>query len=434
MHVKKPEVKLGAQASGYGRLLKKRCLGRVSFWHVRHDQKIVQLILTKSETPEYEAIKKTSTGSCIWFKGETALSESGEFSIKCSEVKIEALCAHHLPSQYSGVSQGKRYENQLLGLLSEPQSFELFRRISKTNQEIRKFLWAEGFTEFNTGVLHKGRDAGSANPFITTCIANNSELTLCLTSELKLRRLQIAGFENVFEILQSFRNEGIDSMHSPEFSLLEICKMGVHCEDMMILLENLLQQIAFSVHGSTRIETAEGQIDMRTPFQRISFFEACQKYLGINEEECTLEIFSERYPEYFSSDMKKFTWVFKVINKLIAPFCSEPTYITQIPSGISPLVKTHSADSRVSDRAALLIQGIDVADVYTDANDPDIVEASMVEQYENDSVPINHEYIETLRYGMPISGSIGMGLNRLYMLMRGTLPRNIKETILFPLQ
>jgi lysyl-tRNA synthetase class 2 len=424
---------LGVCLSGHARLLRKRRMGGISFWTVRFNQKLIQLILVADVLEAYDTLAKTPAGSSVQFEGVTCLSKSGEFSVRCTEVKVTALCQRLLPSKHEGMSSGKRYNDRLTGLLAEPDSFELFHRIALCTKEIRSFLWNEDFEEFSTGVLQQQWEGGAAEAFSTYCNATSREYTLSLTSELKLRKLQVAGFDNVFEISQSFRNEGMDAMHSPEFSLLEVYKLGASCEEMMGLLEIMLRTVVSRVFGSPQIPSGTRAIDLRTPFHRIAFYDACQKHLGLSREECTLDVLAERYPDQFVLGMGTFTWVFKVINKLLSPNFSRPTFVTDVPSGISPFVKTNASDPAVSERAALLIDGLDIADIYADESDPDIVRESMQRQFQDVGVIVNEEYLRTLEYGLPSSGSIGMGLNRFFMLMRGALPKNIKETILFPL-
>lgn len=418
---------LDSDLLGYARLLRKRRMGKVSFWTVRFQQQIVQLILAAHALDNYDVLSKTAAGSSIWFTGITGLSSSGEFSVHCSSLEVVAPCARPLPSKHERMQSSKRYSDRLTGLLAESASFDLFRRITRGTREIRKFLWSQGFDEFSTGVLQQQREAGTAKPFTTYCNANGREYTLGLTSELKLRKLQVAGFENVFEILQSFRNEGMDSLHSPEFTLLEVCRIGADCEEMLQLLESMLSVVM------TEIGPVLSSKDSTGPFTRVTFYDACQQILGIPRDECRLGTFVSKYPEQFVDDMGTFTWVFKVINKLLGPRFKDPTFITRIPSGISPLIKVNADDPLTTDRAALLIQGIDIADVYADENDPKLVREAMEYQFQEVGVPINEEYLRALEYGMPPSGSIGMGLNRLFMTMRGDLPSNIRETILYPL-
>jgi len=409
-------------------------MGNISFWDVRFKESVLQFIISASETKEYEDVAKITVGSCVWVEGITCLSKTGEFSICCETVQLAGACTHPLPDKRYGLQQGKRYSDRLGGLLSNCDSFELFKRISRATQTIRTFLWAQGFQEFSTGVLQERWEAGTANAFTTKCNANNKEYSLALTSETKLRRLQVAGFDDVFEILQSFRNEGIDSMHSPEFTLLEVSKTGVDYNAMMGILEQMLCEVTTQIYDSPSIPYLSGDIEMSTPFHRVSFYDACKQYLNMDRETFSLDDFIAHYPTMFTKGMGTFTWVFKVINRLLSPNCMNPTFITHLPSGISPFVKVDELNSAVTERAALVVQGIDLADIYSDENNPDNIRIAMEQQFAETEIPINEEYIRILEYGVPPSASIGVGLNRFFMLMRGNLPQNIKETILFPLQ
>jgi lysyl-tRNA synthetase class 2 len=426
---------LAEKVSGYARLLRKRRLGNVAFWDVRLKGHSLQLLLSESRIADYRDVLKCPLGSSIWLEGIACLSKTGEFSIDCTEVRMVGRCELSLADKRHGMQQGTRYARRLDDLLSNRDVFEFFGRISQTTRIIREFLWSREFQEFSTGVLQESKEVGSAGVFTTRCNANGKTYYLPITSETKLRRLQIAGFDDVFEILQSFRNEGIDTTHSPEFTLLEAYKVGGDWRSMAALLEDLIREVILKVYGSVSLKCESDLIDFATPFRRISFYGACGEYLDLDQSECTLEGLIQHYPALFSQGMGQFTWVFKTINKLLSPRCERPTFITGIPSGISPFVKIDSEDEGVTERAALVVRGIDLADVYSDENDAQKVKAVMERQFADRATQINAEYLHALNYGVPPSGSFGLGLNRLFMLMRGeTLPANIRETILHPLQ
>lgn len=424
---------LGTVFSGQGRLMRKRSLGKVSFWVVRTEGYDIQLLIEAASLENYTELLNTSHGSVLRFSGTVTLSKSGETSVKCNILVVSAPCTIHFLGWNHEIHPERRYEDCVIRLLNEPRCFEFFKRISLATREIRRFLWYSGFTEFNTGILRHHWEGGTARPFTTHCNANNQEYILSLTSELKLKKLQAAGFTDVFEITQSFRNEGIDSLHSPEFTLLEACKIGATCTDMMELLEEMLSATVQEIYSVPKIQCENKAIDYRLPFRRVSFYAACEMYLCVPKEKCVLEEFVTKYPGTFTSGMGKFTWVFKVINKLLAPHFDNPTFVTDIPSGISPLIKSNPIDSQVSNRSALIIAGLDIADVYEDENNPDITSNAMRVQQEEAGVEVNEDHLDLLRFGVPPSSSIGLGLNRFFMTLSGDLPRHIKETILFPL-
>jgi lysyl-tRNA synthetase class 2 len=426
---------LAQNVDGYARLLKKRRMGNVAFWDVRLKRQSLQLMLRESQVANYRDVMKCPSGSSIYLRGISCLSKTGEFSIDCTEVQIVGRCEQSLADKRHGMQQGTRYARRLDDLLSNRDVFEFFGRMSLAIRIIREFLWSRDFQEFSTGILQESKEVGSAGVFTTKCKANSKTYYLPITSETKLRRLQVAGFDNVFEILQSFRNEGIDTTHSPEFTLLEVYKVGSDWRSMSSLLEDLVREVVTKVYGSATVKCGRDLIDFTAPFRRISFHSACGEYLGLDRNECDLEGLIKHYPALFNDSMGRFTWVFKAINKLLSPHCETPTFIEGIPSGISPFVKIDSEDESVTERAALVVRGVDLADVYSDENNPRKVKAVMERQFADQATQINTEYLHALSYGVPPSGSFGLGLNRLFMLMRGeTLSANIRETILHPLQ
>jgi len=287
-------------------------------------------------------------------------------------------------------------------------------------------------------VLQKFFEAGLAQPFITKCNANDTEYHLTLTSEVKLKKLLIAGYDRVFEILQSFRNEGISPMHSPEFSLLEIYGAGSDHAEMMTLLEEMIRSAVITdfpdlLSPVDREEEGRIVMDFNAPYKRITFYEACAELLDIPESECDLPHLIEKFPDSFTEGMHRFTWVFKLINKYLGKYLTNPTFITRIPSGISPFVRTNKEDDRVSDRAVLVMNGMDIADVYCDENDKSLVKQAMIRQSEFTGRTHNRDYLELLDYGLPRTASVGLGLNRLFLAFRKNLPGNIKETMLYPI-
>lgn len=424
--------------AGYARLLVKKCFGRVAFWKVRFAEQNLQLILQSSNLPNFEQLLKTSPGSCVHVAGVKCLSKSGEPSIDVNEASVVATCDHMLPDKFHGFTQVNRYENREVDLLINVDVFEYFRLISDVIRGTREYLWSQGFREFNTGVLQEFFEAGLAKPFTTRCNANGKTYNLSLTSEVKLKRLIVSGYQKVFEILQSFRNEGISPIHSPEFTLLEICQAGVDYQVMMNLAEGMISHAVGSTFPDLQVPLLDGAqrtvVNFGVPFDRITYQEACKRFLGLTEGQCALGYLSDRYPDSFAAGMHKFTWVFKLVEKFVAPLCERPTFITDIPSDISPFVKARIDRPSVSERAVLAIRGMDIADVYTDENDPVKVEEAMRVQCEQTGQSFNESCLDLLKYGLPRTASIGLGVNRLLLLLRGDLPCNIRETILYPIK
>jgi lysyl-tRNA synthetase, class II len=427
---------VGQSFSGLARIIIKRDLGKILFWKARFNGDTIQFKVKKENLGNFDDLRSLHPGSCVFLQGIKCITQKGEHSIDVRKARVETQCHKIMPDKYHGLQQIRRYENRMIDLMINQSTFDFFLTISNATYRIRNFLYGKGFREFNTGVLQEFFEAGLADPFITTCNANQKKYSLNLTSELKLKQLVISGYERVFEIMQSFRNEGISSVHSPEFTLLEVYQQSADYKDMMSLVEKM---IAYTIKeeypdGKSYISgNNEGYtIDFTPPYCQISFFEACKWLLDLKD--CNLQKLVDRFPESFNRKMHRFTWVFKLIEKYISPYFTNPTFLTEIPSGISPFVKTNSEFPDVSERAVLLVDGMNIADIYTDENDFSTIEKEMIRQASFTNREHNRPFLELLEHGMPPTAGVGLGLNRFFLTLRNDLPSNIKETILYPIK
>lgn len=421
---------------GYARILVKRNHGGVSFWSMRFNEEDVQAILTKKTLMDYVLIRKIMPGSLVYLQGEKFVTESGEHSILIREIREVNKCDWWLPDKFHGLNQEHRYRKRVLDLISNKEAFELFDIISRATCEIRTFLYSLGYREFNTNILQEQFEAGQAKPFITKCNASGKNQYLSLTSELKLKKLLVAGFERVFEITQSFRNEGIDAMHSPEFTLLEIYAVAHTCQDMIDVVEKMVQRVAIDNFPDAVIpffskDGSKLPVSFAGSFRRLSFVSAFEEHVS-RISDCNLRFLVGKMPGMFCDGMTKFTWMMKVVEKLIAPKIMEPTFLTDLPVGLSPFVKIREDNHEITERAFFLAHNLLIADIYTDENDYASVESALKIQAQETGGLVNGEYLKVLRYGLPPTAGIGLGLNRLFMLFLGNLPKNVKETILYP--
>lgn len=424
---------LGMKLSGYARLLQKRRFKVLSFWKVRLGGKEMQLLLEGDKLPNYSEMVRTPPGSCIYCEGVVIQTKTGDIAVRVEAIRIENTNT----SAGLKTTDKQWYPWRGQNLVANSSTLGLLARLSAMVATIRCELAASGFEEFNTGVLQQSAEVGRAEVFRTKCYANNKHYSLTLTSEVKLKHLLVAGFDAVFEILQSFRNEGIDHLHSPEFTLLEMYRVNVTYIDMMNLVERLVTSALNAGLRRWPLSSEEGgNIDkmLEDPFERITFEDLCQDRLGLSPRECCLEKMIERFPSFFRPGMSIFTWVFKLINRVLAPTLLKPTFITELPSGISPFVKVTRGREEVSDRAALVISGLDIADIYTDENDPERLKQALTKQALETRREVNPAFLQLVEFGLPPSAGVGMGINRLALLLRGNLPLNIKNTMLFPIQ
>ena len=432
------EAPLGHSFMGLARIIAKRDFGKVLFWEVHFNIDTIQLMLQQKNLSNFDELQSIHLGSCVSFNGKKCVTRSGEHSIDVMEAQLEVSCVKTLPDKYHGLQQAHRYEDRILDLIMNPDVFGFFRLISDVTYRIREFLQKRGFREFNTGILHEYFEAGLAHPFVTICNANQKQYSLGLTSEVKLKQLIIAGYERVFEIMQSFRNEGISPMHSPEFTLLEVYQQAADYKQMMLLVEEMLAYAIIESYPNLQPLVDDGEdvqvIDFTPPYRRVPFFEACEQLLDLHEADCNLKTLISRFPQTFTDGMHQFTWFFKLVSKYISPCYLNPTFLTEIPSGISPFVKVNSSLPTQSERAILLIKGMEIADVYTDENDLRLAKQEMIKQSGYTGKSYNEYFLQMLELGLPPMAGIGFGLNRFFLTLRGNLPNNIKETILFPLK
>ncbi|KKQ04512.1 MAG: Lysine-tRNA ligase, partial [Candidatus Moranbacteria bacterium GW2011_GWF1_36_4] len=321
------KVENGTQFSGYARVLKKRDFGKISFWKVRFQEEDVQLLIQKGLTTDYEQFKKVGLGSLIFFEGEKIVTQKGEPSISIKSVYLEKEGCEVLQNKLGGINHLSRSGNKVMDIIANKSLFDYILIMSQLNDAVRQFLRKEGFREFVTGILQEHFEGGQAEPFQTVCKANGKKLYLSLTSELKLKRLMVAGFEKVYELSQSFRNEGIDRMHLPEFTLLELYAVNQNYHDMMQLLERMIFHVLTKVTGQSSIFDGNSEVCFKPPFARKTFDEACLEFLGIRGDKCTATWLARKFSGVFFEDMDEFTWTMKLVDKIFTPNFIEPTFL-----------------------------------------------------------------------------------------------------------
>jgi len=419
---------------GYARLISRQKRGGISFWLVRFKERDVKIILEEGKTANYKIVKQLKPGSLFYFKGLKSQTKDSnkEPIIRAKEVQVLTCYQGELFFRY----QNKRYENRTLELLQESQLFEFYKIISLIPFAVRNFLLNHGYHEFNTGILQKVFEGGLAEPYSTISQIRQNTYYLSMTSELKLTRLLIAGFEKVFEVTQSFRNGGINSLSARECTLLEAQAVGDNYQSLCNLLESLIRTVVLRIKPTGELlyknEGEDYLVNYKNPFKWLTFREAFQNLLGCLDDDPNLEWLVKKYPGLFKQNMPQATWVNKSIKKLIAPQLIEPTFLYKLPSELSPLVKTNTSPS-LSEKAVLIAHKINIADIHSGENEMLKVKNAMELQSLHTGKPVNIEYLDILELGLPDFAVLGLSLNRLYMLFLGELPYNIHETLLFPI-
>lgn len=426
-----------------GRLMSKRVMGKASFCHIQDKEGKIQSYVARDAigTDEYAAFKKLDIGDIVGVEGTVFKTKTGECSIHAVKVVLLSKSLKPLPEKFHGLTDtDTRYRQRYVDLIMNPEVKDTFIKRSKIISEIRKFLDSENFMEVETPMLVSNAGGAAARPFNTHYNALDEDVKLRISLELYLKRLIVGGLERVYEIGRVFRNEGVDTRHNPEFTLMELYQAYTDYNGMMDLTERMFRHLAQMVCGSTTIPYAEAMIDLGKPFERITMIDAVKKYAGVDFDAIeTLEearaiaeekniTFEERHQK---GDILNLFFEEFVEEKLI-----QPTFVTDHPVEISPLTKKKPSDPSKVERFELYIYGREMANAYSELNDPiDQRERFAAQEAafaagDDEANHTDEDFLNALEIGMPPTGGIGYGIDRLVMLL--TNSPAIRDVLLFP--
>ncbi|HSA97330.1 MAG TPA: lysine--tRNA ligase [Acidobacteriota bacterium] len=426
-----------------GRILSIRKMGRATFFHISDGRTKLQAYIREEQAgPEaYERFSLFDLGDIVAVAGTLFKTRTGELTVLCAEVRFLAKCLHPLPEKWHGLQDVElRYRQRYLDLIMNPEVGEVFRLRSAVVAYIRRFFDGRGYIEVETPMMHPVPGGALARPFKTHHNALDMDLYLRIAPELYLKRLTVGGLDKVYEINRSFRNEGIDAQHNPEFTMLEFYEAYKDYFDMMDMTEELLNGLARSVRGGEEVPFGEATISFKRPFKKLKFLEACVEHSGLAPSR-----FEDRpgliaFAEGLAPEKKPLTYG-KALDVLFDRFVKErivqPTFITNPPREISPLAKTSRDNPEEAERFELLVAGMEVANAFSELTDPLEQRARFEEQAaerrkgDEESHPVDMDYVEALEYGLPPTGGEGIGIDRLTMILADR--RSIREVILFPL-
>jgi lysyl-tRNA synthetase class 2 len=425
-----------------GRIMSRRSIGKMSFLDIRDGSGKIQLSLRYDllGRERYELLQDVDIGDIIGASGRLFRTKAGELTLEVSDFAMLCKSLRPLPEKWHGLADvEKRYRQRYLDLISNEESRSIFALRSKTITAVRDFLDNRGFMEVETPVLQPHAGGALARPFVTHHHALDQDLYLRIALELHLKRLVVGGFDRVYEIGRTFRNEGISTMHNPEFTLLESYQAYADYNDIMKLVEEMFSHIAKEVLGDTRI-TRNGQtIDLGLPWQRISLRETIKDSCGID---------FEAYPDAASlrtrmAELKrdvdptkgKGRLIEDLISTSVEPKLVQPTFLLDYPVEMSPLAKRKRSDNQLVERFEGFVDGMEVANAFTELNDPleqrERFRQQLKERVGDEDVELaDEDFLQALEYGMPPTGGLGMGLDRMVMLLTGQ--HSIREVILFP--
>ena len=433
----------GKSVSIAGRIMSKRVMGKASFCNIQDLKGNIQSYVARDSIGEesYADFKKLDVGDIVGLKGEVFKTKTGEISIHASEVTLLSKSLQILPEKFHGLTNTDiRYRQRYVDLIMNADVKDTFIKRSKIISSIRKYLDSQGFMEVETPMLVANAGGAAARPFETHFNALDEDLKLRISLELYLKRLIVGGMERVYEIGRVFRNEGLDTRHNPEFTLMELYQAYTDYNGMMDLTENLYRHVAQEVLGTTKIVYKGIEIDLSKPFERITMVDAVKKYSGVDFNEIkTLEearaVAKEKGVEFEERHKKG-----DILNLFFETFVEEhliqPTFLMDHPVEISPLTKKKPENPEYTERFEFFMNGWEMANAYSELNDPIDqrerfkAQEELLAQGDEEANRTDEDFLNALEIGMPPTGGIGFGIDRMVMLL--TDSPAIRDVLLFP--
>jgi len=433
-----------------GRIMARRVMGKLAFFTLQDETGTIQLYLeqkrlqTEMGKEAFQHLKQlTDIGDILGVKGTLRRTEKGELSVYVNEYAILTKSLLPLPDKWHGLTDvAKRYRQRYVDLIVNPQVRETFRRRALITAAIRRYLDQQGFIEIETPVLMTEAGGADARPFVTYHNTLEMELYLRIATELHLKRLIVGGFEKVFELGRIFRNEGISTRHNPEFTSIEVYQAYADYQDMMVLTENLVATIAQEVLGALKVVYQGETIDLTPPWQRITMHDLVHRETGVGFQQFdTLESAKAAAAQAGIINLDNCQTVGKVLNEAFEqkgePVLIQPTFVLDFPVEISPLAKPHRDKPGLVERFELFVGGREIANSFSELTDPvdqrQRLEAQAARKAAGDleAHGVDEDFLTALEYGMPPTGGLGIGIDRLVMLL--TDAASIRDVIAFPL-
>ena len=433
----------GKSVSIAGRMMSKRVMGKASFCNIQDLKGNIQAYVARDNVgeEEYKLFKKMDIGDIVGIKGDVFKTMKGEISVHVTEITLLSKSLQILPEKYHGLTNtDTRYRQRYIDLIMNEEVKDTFIKRSKMISAIRRYLDSQGFMEVETPMLVSNAGGAAARPFETHFNALDEDLKLRISLELYLKRLIVGGLERVYEIGRVFRNEGLDTRHNPEFTLMEIYQAYTDYNGMMDLTENLYRYVAQEVLGTTKIVYNGIEMDLGKPFERITMIDAVKKYAGVDFNEIkTLEdarkIADEKGVEYEERHKKG-----DILNLFFENFVEEhliqPTFLMDHPVEISPLTKRKPSDPNYVERFEFFMNGWEMANAYSELNDPIDqrerfkAQEELLAQGDEEANHTDEDFLNALEIGMPPTGGIGFGIDRMCMLLTDSAA--IRDVLLFP--
>ena len=426
-----------------GRIMLQRIMGKASFITLQDMKGQIQAYVRSNDLPEgqYDDFKTWDLGDIVGIKGKLFLTKTGELTVNAESIEMLTKSLRPLPEKHSGlVDTEQRYRKRYLDLITNPESLEVFKKRSQIIAAIREYFIDNQYQEVETPMMHSILGGAAAKPFTTHHNALDMDLYLRIAPELYLKRLMVGGIEKVFEINRNFRNEGLSTKHNPEFTMLEYYTAYADYNDQMSFIEDLLKVVSEKVLGTSKIEQEGTSYDFSKSFERISLKDSVAQKLSaeptsLDNRDFLLET-AKKYKIEDLDNLSDGKILFELFEELVEEELMHPTFVTGYPKDVSPLSRSSDDDPSVVDRFELFIGGKEIANGFSELNDPDDQAERFREQVEQKSkgdeeaMEFDSDYVEALEYGLPPCAGVGIGIDRLVMLLTGA--KSIRDVLLFP--
>jgi len=432
----------GIVVSVCGRIISLRSHGKSLFFHLLDGEGKIQVYVKSDVVGEdrYKLFELFDIGDFIGAKGKVFKTKTGEKSIRAEDFELLSKSLHPLPEKWHGLQDKElRYRQRYLDLISNPEVKNTFILRTRILSAIRKFLDDRGFLEVETPILQPIYGGAFARPFITHHNALDMDLYLRIADELYLKRLIIGGYEKVYEVCKDFRNEGMDKNHNPEFSMLELYQAYADYNDIMELCEKLLNFISLEILKSSKIKFQEEEIDLSPPWRRLSFWESIEKFTGADlykEDEKKIREFAQDLGIKAEASVRIGKVIESIFEEKVQPNLIQPTFILDYPEEMSPFAKKHRDKEGLTERFEGFIAGFELMNAFSELNDP-LDQRERFEQQakfkkmgDEEALELDEDFLKAMEYGMPPTGGVGIGLDRMVMLF--TNSTSIRDVIFFP--
>ncbi len=426
-----------------GRIMTKRGKGKAGFAHIQDLTGQIQIYVRKDQVgdEQFDLWKSADLGDIVGIEGVMFKTNTGEVSVKAKSFKLLSKALRPLPDKHHGLQDiEQRYRQRYLDLITNGESTKTFINRSRILQEMRNYLNDKGFLEVETPMMHQIAGGAAARPFVTHHNALDATLYMRIAIELHLKRLIVGGLEKVYEIGRVFRNEGVSTRHNPEFTMIELYEAYADYKDIMALTEELVAHVARKVLGTTTVQYGDYTIELEPKWRRLHMVDAVKEATGVDFYAVKSDEEAHQLAQEHGIEVDKNMKYGHILNEFFEQKVEEtliqPTFIYGHPIEISPLAKKNPEDSRFTDRFELFIVGREHANAFTELNDPidqrERFEAQLVEkeQGNDEAHEMDEDFIEALEYGMPPTGGLGIGIDRLVMLL--TNSPSIRDVLLFP--